>query len=278
MIRRAHPHLLISLAIACAGVGSPALALARGGQAASGSSSSPGSGGAGLSGDSTAPGSGTGGSAFVQAANGQVSTSGGGITLRTVESGLLKHGLRFTGTAPAGDAGRVIDIERAVDAAGTRWVLVADATVNSQGGFSVVWRANHAGRLAIEAVLGSPTGTSTARRTARTGAAAPVPRGAATPALTVTVYRPARASFYGPGFWGQQTACGETLTRSTLGVASRTLPCGAQVEILYRGRSITVPVIDRGPYASGITWDLTEATASALGINGTTTIGTIGAR
>ena len=42
--------------------------------------------------------------------------------------------------------------------------------------------------------------------------------------------------------------------------------------ILYQGRTITVPVIDRGPYGSA-DWDLTEETADRLRFEGTDTIG-----
>jgi rare lipoprotein A (peptidoglycan hydrolase) len=38
---------------------------------------------------------------------------------------------------------------------------------------------------------------------------------------------------------------------------------------------MVVPVIDRGPYANGADWDLTEVTASKLGIDGTATIGAV---
>jgi hypothetical protein len=34
-------------------------------------------------------------------------------------------------------------------------------------------------------------------------------------------------------------------------------------------------VIDRGPYANHADWDLTTATATALGIDGTATIGAV---
>lgn len=88
----------------------------------------------------------------------------------------------------------------------------------------------------------------------------------------LTIYRPDRATWYGPGFYGNRTACGETLRSGTLGVAHRTLPCGSKVSILYRGRSITVSVIDRGPY-SHANWDLTQETAERLGFSGTGTIG-----
>jgi rare lipoprotein A len=89
----------------------------------------------------------------------------------------------------------------------------------------------------------------------------------------ITVYSPGLATWYGPGLYGNTTACGQRLSSSTLGVAHRTLPCGTDVSILFRGRTITVPVIDRGPY-SHADWDLTAETAERLGFSGTDTIGT----
>jgi rare lipoprotein A (peptidoglycan hydrolase) len=72
------------------------------------------------------------------------------------------------------------------------------------------------------------------------------------------------ATWYGPGLFGNQTACGQTLTRQTLGVAHKTLPCGSKVVIRYKGRFVRTTVIDRGPFANGASWDLTQATARAL--------------
>ena len=77
----------------------------------------------------------------------------------------------------------------------------------------------------------------------------------------VTVFRRARATWYGPGFYGRRTACGLRLTTRTLGVAHRTLPCGTLVELFKDGRTVTVPVIDRGPFRPGTSYDLTYATA-----------------
>ena len=78
------------------------------------------------------------------------------------------------------------------------------------------------------------------------------------------MYRPTHASWYGPGLYGNSTACGGALTPGRLGVAHRWLPCGTRVTLRYRGRSVTVPVIDRGPFAAGREWDLTAATKSKL--------------
>lgn len=72
------------------------------------------------------------------------------------------------------------------------------------------------------------------------------------------------ATWYGPGFWNQQTACGKTLKRRTLGVAHRNLPCGTKVTLKYGHRYVTTRVIDRGPYTKGVRWDLTKRTAKKL--------------
>lgn len=89
-------------------------------------------------------------------------------------------------------------------------------------------------------------------------------RASASPARRVTAYRTAFASYYGPGLYGGALACGGTLEPGTLGVASKTLPCGSRVRLRYRGRSVTVPVVDRGPYVGGRDFDLTEATRARL--------------
>lgn len=88
----------------------------------------------------------------------------------------------------------------------------------------------------------------------------------------VQVFRPVQASYYGPGFYGGRTACGQTLTTSTQGVAHKTLPCGTRVTLRYRGREVTVPVIDRGPYAAGREYDLTSATRNRLSFGSTGTV------
>ncbi len=73
-------------------------------------------------------------------------------------------------------------------------------------------------------------------------------------------------SWYGPGFFGSGTACGQTYTREILGVAHRSLPCGTLVTFRNpaNGRQITVPVIDRGPYVAGRTWDMSRALCDYL--------------
>jgi rare lipoprotein A len=104
--------------------------------------------------------------------------------------------------------------------------------------------------------------------------------GATAPAGPAARAKPARkvhpsgiATWFGPGFYGQTTACGQTLTPAVIGVAHRTLPCGTLVKVSYEGRSLTLPVVDRGPY-SHADWDLTAGAAQALGITDTVRITT----
>jgi hypothetical protein len=97
-------------------------------------------------------------------------------------------------------------------------------------------------------------------------------RASVSPARRLTSYRQAGASYYGPGLYGNGVACGGTLLPNTLGVANKTLPCGTEVKLRYRGRSVTVPVIDRGPYVAGRDYDLTEATKLRLGFPGVGTV------
>lgn len=73
------------------------------------------------------------------------------------------------------------------------------------------------------------------------------------------------ASWYGPGFYGNRTACGSLFTPEIFGVAHLTLPCGTTLVLTYGDRSVTVAVIDRGPYVAGRALDLSNATKLALG-------------
>lgn len=81
-----------------------------------------------------------------------------------------------------------------------------------------------------------------------------------------------RATWYGPGFWGNRTACGQRLRKRTVGVAHRRLPCGTRVVLRYRGRFLRTRVIDRGPYANGANWDLTRKAARQLNFTQTDAI------
>jgi rare lipoprotein A (peptidoglycan hydrolase) len=178
-----------------------------------------------------------------------VSASSGGLSVTAMPDQTLGQIARFTGRAPAN---RLVHLQRQ-DAKTQKWRDVAKARADATGAFTARWRPNHIGPTALRAVLHTT--------------AAP---------LRITVYKPAIATWYGPGFFGQQTACGQVLSPDLVGVAHRSLPCGTRVAFSYNGRSIVVPVIDRGPYGvAGADWDLTQATAAALGITATATVGAV---
>jgi rare lipoprotein A (peptidoglycan hydrolase) len=73
-------------------------------------------------------------------------------------------------------------------------------------------------------------------------------------------------SWYGRAFYGNGTACGQKYGPALMGVAHRTLPCGTLVTFRNpkNGRQVTVPVIDRGPYVAGRTWDMSRALCNYL--------------
>ena len=76
---------------------------------------------------------------------------------------------------------------------------------------------------------------------------------------------PQLATWYGPGLLRQRDRLRpDGSPATTIGVAHKTLPCGSKVVLRYKGRYVRTTVIDRGPYANGAKWDLTQATAEAL--------------
>lgn len=244
----------MSVLSALAGV----LAVPAAGQASSGSGQ-PSSGGSGLAPGSNAPVQSTNQPAPTGNGNALLTVSGDGMTVSTRASALLRGRLHVTGNVP-GAAGQTVEIERLGRETSDRWAPTTHATVDSRGNFSAYWHVNHIGRFRLRVIVQAPGASTTS---------------SASPTLTVTIYRPSVATFYGPGFYGNETACGEKLGRHTLGVANRTLPCGTPVAVYYHGRTLIVPVIDRGPYANNADWDLTMATAKRLGITTTSTIGAV---
>jgi rare lipoprotein A len=131
--------------------------------------------------------------------------------------------------------------------------------------------------LSCAGVLAAGASAGTGGAAAGPSSGSPEPGSAAptsTPTPTTKVPKTAIATWFGPGFYGQRTACGQTLTPATVGVANRKLPCGTLVKVTFHGQRLTVPVVDRGPYANNADWDLTAAAAQALGIEETVRVAT----
>jgi rare lipoprotein A len=146
-------------------------------------------------------------------------------------------------------AGHRVAVERQ---AGRGWRTLARATTTAGGRFTLRWRAGgpDSARLRIRVPAGD--GVKPAR--IRVG--------------RINVFRRASVSWYGPGLYGNALGCGGRLSPSTLGVAHKTLPCGAKVTLRHRGRTVRVPVVDRGPYVGDREYDLTAATKERLGFGG----------
>jgi rare lipoprotein A (peptidoglycan hydrolase) len=123
-----------------------------------------------------------------------------------------------------------------------------------------VWKVDRIGLFQTRAVPAAPVAAQ----------AASAPQVALTP---VTGYRAAKATYFGPGLFGRRTACGQRLTRRLRGIAHRTLPCGSVVELVYGGKIVRAPVVDRGPFHRGIRYDLTYATARELRFRQTDMVG-----
>jgi rare lipoprotein A len=154
--------------------------------------------------------------------------------------------VRVRGRMRPGLAGRKVRVQRRTRAG---WRTVARTRTGRGGRFRAAWRPRSIGRYRLRVrFAGGSVLASAADRLAR-----------------VHVYRATHASWYGPGLYGNSTACGGALTSYRLGVAHRWLPCGTKVTLRYRGRAVTVRVIDRGPYVAGREWDLTAATKARLG-------------
>ena len=134
--------------------------------------------------------------------------------------------------------------------------------------------AAFAALLLIAVTIGASSGPAQAVTGGVTGAA---PTQASSSAqigegIAFSPMRIAGATWYGPGFYGSRTACGQVLRPGTIGVAHRTLPCGTAVKLLYRGRFVVARVIDRGPYTRGNAFDLTNGARQALGFEGSSRI------
>jgi len=109
----------------------------------------------------------------------------------------------------------------------------------------------------------------------------PVPTVAPTPAPPVPQVAVAggpgvivTASWYGPGFYENRLPCWQWLKANglpiqflpdTWGVAHKTLPCGTMLVLTHGTNTITVPVVDRGPYVAGREIDMSPRIKAALG-------------
>lgn len=182
--------------------------------------------------------------------SGWVTASAAGVSLRA--SGNVLNGAVHTVTGSAGAGKRRVALQREVST--DVWKAVAYATTTSGGRYTLAWKVNVFGRVHLRVVADKKDGKPDAK---------------------ISAYHRSRATiFAGPGEY-QGVACGGRAELGTYGVAHKTLPCGTFVQISHGGKSIVLPVIDRGPYRAGYDWDVTFAAAQYLNMDGLASVGYI---
>ena len=179
-------------------------------------------------------------------------------TLEHRSSALLGRTLTVRGSIAGAAPGQTIELQRQ-DVLGA-WAPATTTTAGQDGAFVARWRTDPLGSVVLRAVPVGDGGASAA---------------STAPTTKLTVFKPAQATWYGPGFYGRKTACGQTMSKKLLGVANKKLPCGSMVHLYVKGQTITVPVVDRGPFHRGVSYDLTKATADAVGFTGKGSIGVL---
>jgi rare lipoprotein A len=150
----------------------------------------------------------------------------------------------LSGHLSPGFAGRLVVLQRQTRGG---WRTIARTTSGPEGRFRIRYRTQRPGSARLRVHV--------------SGGGAPTYR---EPIGRLNVYRRVFVSWYGPGLYGNHLSCGGTLGPGTIGVANKTLPCGARVTLRYHGRKLRVRVIDRGPYVGGRDYDLTAATRALL--------------
>ncbi|HEV2769453.1 MAG TPA: septal ring lytic transglycosylase RlpA family protein [Solirubrobacteraceae bacterium] len=174
----------------------------------------------------------------------QLHASDDGLAVRAGSSASLR------GTLRPGWEGREVTLQRDD---GDGWVTLDTATTREDGRYLLRHRRSQPGAVRVRVVFSGDQANSPATQHAG----------------FMAFQRPVRASWYGPGFYGRRTACGRTMSPDIEGVAHRRLACGTLVTLRHGDDTVTVPVIDRGPYAGNRELDLARATKRDLGFGST---------
>ena len=162
------------------------------------------------------------------------------INLRHASLNVLAgHRASVSGAVASAPAGQRVSLQRR---GGHGWQTIQRASTSAGGAFTVRFRPSQTGTAKVRLAWGS------------------VRRGLG----RMNVYRRAAVSWYGPGLYGNALSCGGRLEPGTLGVAHKTLPCGAHVTLRRGHRVVRVKVVDRGPFVAGREFDLTAATRARL--------------
>src|ERR687897_3711833 len=165
------------------------------------------------------------------------------VALVAAPQALLGRESVLKGTVLRSARGRVLRVQR-YDEAAQVWRSEARTVVGRKGRFRVRWSPTTLGAQRIRATLQR-------RRSATVTSASPE--------VDVRVFKPGMATWYGPGLYGNTTACGQVLTKDLVGVAHKSLPCGTLVEVAYGGTGSGVPGVEPRRFADGLTCGLAAA-------------------
>jgi rare lipoprotein A len=126
--------------------------------------------------------------------------------------------------------------------------------------FSCVVRVTLVGFLAISGCTSKDSGDHS------NGQSKPIPQQSNSRPSAPVHKQVGEASWYGPGFHGQETANGETYNQKDLTAAHPSLPMGttAKVTNLENGKKVEVRINDRGPFIQDRVIDLSSAAANKL--------------
>ena len=159
-----------------------------------------------------------------------------------------------TGTLKPARAGRTVTLERR---AGRGWTTIDKARTTATGRYALRYRTpNRAEMMTVRVRFSGDRTALPARRSLG----------------RLNAFRPALASWYGPGLYGNALGCGGRLSPGTIGVAHKSLPCGTRLTLRKGSRIVRARVIDRGPYVGAREFDLTQATKQRLGFGSTGTV------
>ncbi len=117
-------------------------------------------------------------------------------------------------------------------------------------------------------VLAGPASPDSPTAATATASAAPDPP--ANVAVPGIVIQSGLATWYGPGFVGNITYCGDVYDEGAYTAASNTLPCGTIVVVTNQntGASVRVRITDRGGFGGSVIMDLSRAAFGAIASNG----------
>lgn len=90
------------------------------------------------------------------------------------------------------------------------------------------------------------------------------------PPVAVGTTETGMASWYGPGYDGKRTACGDRFDQDALTAAHGTYACGTRVRVtlLSTGKSVVVRINDLFPNHKGRLIDLSRGAAKQIGLLG----------